>query len=493
MKTANTPVPFSIKKRLILTTVGVASIMVLISWVLVFIETRHEIEEVYDARLGQSAKILALSMPSLMKDAQEANAAIYTHWSQRIKQLATDDDSATTFGHPYEQNLMFQLFHDQSVLVKSPEAPDVPIGEPTQPGFGLVTIQGESWRRFQLRMPEQPGLAKNSFLVVAERQSIREELVNEIATSTGLPQLLLIPALALAIIWLINKLLEPIHELRQAVAQRNINKLDSILVPHPTVELSPLVNQLNYLLNELDKAWQRERRLTRTAAHELKTPLAVLRLNAENALASDNPAQLKSDLQQILHGIDRTDRLIQQLLMLSRVEAQQDISLAPIDLMENLREVIANLAPLALKQQQELALSGPELLELPGNAMLLSVLFSNLIDNAIRYSGAASSIDIEVVPAPEGTPFHEIRIRDNGPAIPEAVRDKIFEKFFRAHTERGDGAGLGMSIVDDIAKLHHGEVALLPNNTPRGNIFRVRLPAGNHLVTARSRQLIGES
>lgn len=492
MKTNNEPAPFSIKKRLILTTVGVASVLVLISWVLVFFETRHEIEEVYDARLGQSAKILALSMPHLMQDAQHANAAVYRDWSQRIQQLATDDDTVTPFGHPYEQNLMFQLFHDQEVLIKSPGAPAFPVGEAAQPGFGLVDLDGETWRRFVLQMPAQPGLAQNSFLVVAERQSIREELINEIATSTGLPQLLLIPALALAIILLINKLLEPINELRQAVAQRSINKLDSIVVPHPTEELSPLVNQLNYLLGELEKAWQRERRLTRTAAHELKTPLAVLRLNAENALASDNPEQLKNDLRQILHGIDRTDRLIQQLLMLSRVEAQQDISLAPVDLMASLRDVLASLAPLALKQQQELSLNGPEQLRLPGHAMLLSVLFGNLIDNAIRYSGPHAQIEIHIFPARHGSRYHEIQIRDNGPAIPAAVREKIFEKFFRAHTERGDGAGLGMSIVDDIARLHHGRVYLHPGNAPTGNVFSVQLPAETGQQVASSLQTADE-
>lgn len=329
-------------------------------------------------------------------------------------------------------------------------------------------------------LPPQPNIDQAAFLVTAERHAIRSELINEIAISTGLPQLVLIPILALTIIFLVNKFLQPIDDLRKAIAQRNINKLDSIHVPLPTVELAPLVNQLNYLLAELNKAWQRERRLTRTAAHELKTPLAVLRLNAENALNSSNKNELRNDLTNILHGIDRTDRLIQQLLMLSKVEAEQAFHPEPIEVMACLRDVIASLAPIALKQKQELSLEGPDIVMTQGNAMLLSILFSNIIDNAIRYSGTHSSIEITATCKNNSkvlaSDMIEVIVHDNGTTIQHDVRDKIFEKFFRGNTERGDGAGLGMSIVADIATMHGGNVMLLPPTDQQGNAFLISLP-----------------
>lgn len=477
---SSNPDLFSIKRRLTLTTITVASALVLLSWILTFYETRHEIDEVYDARLGQSAKILALSMPHMLQEPADIRTKAYSDWYHDIQLNASDDDTVTTFGHPYEQNLMFQFFTQNEVILKSPGAPTTLIGDVNQPGFSFVTINNEEWRRFQIQLPPQPNIDQAAFLVTAERHAIRSELINEIAISTGLPQLILIPILALTIIFLVNKFLQPIDDLRKAIAQRNINKLDSIRVPQPTVELAPLVNQLNYLFAELDKAWQRERRLTRTAAHELKTPLAVLRLNAENALNSSNKHELKNDLTNILHGIDRTDRLIQQLLMLSKVEAEQTFSPDRIEVMACLRDVIASLAPIALKQKQELSLEGPDSIMTQGNAMLLCILFSNIIDNAIRYSGTHSSIEITVTDQNSSeilaADIIEITVNDNGTTIQNDIRDKIFEKFFRGNTERGDGAGLGMSIVADIATMHGGNVKLLPSTDHQGNAFLISLP-----------------
>ncbi|WP_231569054.1 ATP-binding protein [Photobacterium gaetbulicola] len=485
MKTINSrgdKVIFSFKRRLIIASVSITSVLALISWAAIFSETHHEIEEIYDARLGQSAKILALSVPHMLKEPEETRAKAYANWYQDIEQY-DDDDAASPFGHPYEKNLMFQFYQQEKIVIKSPGAPEALIGYPDLSGFSQTTINGEEWRRFQIQLPtllvgEQP-----AYLVVAERLTVRNELIGEIALSTAIPQLALIAAIAVAIILLANKFFQPIKELREAIADRHINHLAEITVSQPTVELAPLVSQLNYLLSELDKAWQREKRLTRTAAHELKTPLSVLRLNAENALvalAGDRQQELQSDLQQILKGIDRTDRLIQQLLMLSKIEAHHQYHLANCDVADILREVIATMAPLALRNQQSLELRCPDALPFNGHALLLSALFSNLIDNAIRYAGRAANI---TVTAQLTNPNIIVTVNDSGLPIPLDIRDKIFEKFFRAHTERGDGAGLGMSIVRDIASLHNGEISLLPASSGNGNTFQVTLPTVNSLTT----------
>lgn len=206
----------------------------------------------------------------------------------------------------------------------------------------------------------------------------------------------MIPILALILLFLIKKFLRPIDELRLAVSQCDVNKLASIKINHPVVELEPLVKQLNYLLSELDNAWERERRFTRTAAHELKAPLAVLRLNIENALASEDHASQADALNNIVRGVDRTDRLIQQLLMHSRIEAQQRSIFKNINAAALIREVIALLAPLALKNHHDISFYGPDQCIIQGDAMLISILFSNLIDNAIRYSGENSEIKISL-------------------------------------------------------------------------------------------------
>lgn len=466
----------SIKKRLITMTVTAATVLIAISWSLIFAESKHEIDEIFDARLGQSAKLLALSAPQLLMMPPEQLELFYEQWYQGISNHAgLDDDDPTPYGHPYEQKLMFQLFSaSEGVLLRSPAAPPTPLSVPDKIGYHPISFDSQLWRSFQIRLPSTAPDQEAAFLIVAEKQAIRDELIDDIAFSTGIPQLLLIPCLALAIILLVNYIMQPVGELQQALSRRTINKLHAIQVSQPTIELKPLIDQLNYLLSELDKAWVREKRFTHTAAHELKTPLAVLRLNAENALASDNPTDLQNDLTHILKGIERTDRLIQQLLMLARVEGGNAFPFNETDLMACLRDVIGSLVPLALKQDQNLSLDGPDTLMMDANGVLLTSLFSNLIDNAIRYAGKNADINISVTL--QSDDWVAIRVCDSGQPIPDMIRERIFEKFFRANTERGDGAGLGMSIISDIALLHGGDIVLEGNQTASGNCFLVTLP-----------------
>jgi two-component system sensor histidine kinase QseC len=473
----NIPTVISIQKRLIVSTVSVATLLIFTSWISVFHETKNEVDEVYDARLGQLAKILALSMPSVMDLAPSVRNKIYADWSNVISDVDQDQiDSFPRVEHPDDQNLFFQFYTDGNMVFKSPGAP-----EPLNVGdlySGTVNLNNQRWHYFQLKVPSR--VNPNAYLVVAEKQSVRDEVVNEIALSTSLPQLLLIPTLALILFFLIKKFLRPVNELRLAVSQCDVNKLESIKIDHPAVELEPLVEQLNYLLIELDNARERERRFTRTAAHELKTPLAVLRLNIENALASENQASQAYALNNIVRGVDRTDRLIQQLLMHSRIEAKQRKVFKDINIAALIREVIALLAPLALKNHQEISYTGPDEYMIQGENMFLSILFSNLIDNAIRYSGENSEIKISLSVDQSQSHHNTVKVlvQDNGPLIPMAVRDKIFEKFFRAHSEKGDGAGLGMAIAAEAAKLHGASISLLPHDKTLLNTFCFTMNGG---------------
>lgn len=462
---------FSIKKRLTITVVVLSSVLILISLFFSFMASQHEIEEVYDARLGQSAKLLLLGIP-LEEQGLEATKArqMLNTWMERISAQAKDDDDATAFGHPYERNILVQFYLNGQLTWSSiPEITTTP-HDPRYAGFGYMTIEHQSWRYFQLPLPNDYH-TRPEYVIVAEKQSIRDEMVHELALSTALPQLIMIPCLALVMTLLIGKHFEPITELRRAIAQRNVNKLDTIFVANPTQELSPLVAALNALLEELEQAWMRERRFTRMAAHELKTPLTVLRLNAENALLSQNEEQLKSDLNNILRGIERTDRLIQQLLLLAKVESIHDLKFASLNLKRLAQNVTAELVPLALRNGQELSLEGDDIFVL-GDEPLLRILVTNLVDNAIRYSGQGSQICIRVN---EDAGSANLWVSDSGPAISDETREKLFENFYRANTEKGDGAGLGMSITRDIARLHRGDVALLERQNEH-NTFWVNLP-----------------
>jgi len=461
--------PYSLKRQLTISVGLLVSVLLIISLFLSFLSAKSEVTEVYDARLGQSAKLMLLVL-STEENTLSNDKSVFDQWMKNIALLSNnDDDNATTFGHPYEQNLVFQFYRNNQLLWSS--LPQLKAFSSSYQNNGYADIEKDDvqWRTFQLSFPQTS--YQNEFVVVAERQEIRQEIINEIALSASITQLLLLPTLLLVLFWLINKYFKPINELRSAITQRNVHHLDRIHVTDNSSELAPLVSALNSLLSELEFAWQREKRFTRSAAHELKTPLTILRLNVENALETDDPGQLRSDLHNILQGIDRTNRVIHQLLTLAKVDSLSQHALDTVRIPLLLKTVIADLAPLALKQNQDISLSSLNA-ELLGDEVLLEVLMRNLIDNAIRYSGEGSEIQIAVTQTSNAI---TVSISDSGPDIPKPTRDNLFEQFFRGNSEKGDGAGLGMSICKDIAILHQATIELMPRKNEM-NTFVVSFP-----------------
>ncbi|WGW01682.1 ATP-binding protein [Vibrio sp. YMD68] len=460
--------PYSIKRQLTLSVGMLVSALLIIALYFSFQSAKHEVEEVYDARLGQSAKLMLFTL-STATDKQTLSSHIkqFEQWMANIDQLAqNDEDEATTFGHPYEQNLVFQFYRNNALLWSSSSHVNPLSSSANDSGYADVLQEGIEWRTFQLSFPHSTD--QSEYVVVAEKQTIRQEIISEIALSTSIEQFLLLPTLLLLLFWLIDKYFRPISELRTAITQRNVHHLDRIHVNQHTLELDPLVDALNSLLSELELAWQREKRFTHAAAHELKTPLTILRLNVENALQSNDPEQLHGDLQNILQGIERTDRLIHQLLTLAKVDSLSERIFDPVELMPLLQTVIADLAPLALRKNQDISLN-PFQAQLSGDKMLLEVLFRNLIDNAIRYSGTRSEILVSVTQDQHST---KVFVTDSGPEIPQETRERMFEQFYRGQSEKGDGAGLGMAICNDIAVLHSATIEIAPR-TNNVNTFVV--------------------
>lgn len=439
----------------------------------------HEVYEVYDARLGQTAKLFLSTLASedSSLDKIKVNKRL-EHWMGQIKALSRGENESTTYGHPYEENILIRIYHGKQVIWNSqPEIGTIP-HEESYSGFGYTVIDGQKWRYFQLHDIPADGRLSPSYIIVAEKEAIRDEMMAELALSGLLPQILLILCIAFILYWLIERNFKPISELHFAITQRNINKLDEISVSRATVELSPLVDALNSLLNELDNAWKREKRFTRMAAHELKTPLAVLRLNAENAQRSRNQQELHNDLMQILKGIERSDRLIQQLLTLARVESVHELNFSPIELQSLVRNTISDLVPLALKNNQELSFNG-EKTYVQGDESFLRVLFTNLVDNAIRYSGQNTQIIVSIV---NENNYVDIYVSDTGEDVSDETREKLFESFYRSNREKGDGAGLGLAITKDIVELHNGIIQFLPRNEGQ-NTFLVKLKRFNSFST----------
>ncbi|OBR45665.1 MULTISPECIES: ATP-binding protein [Aeromonas] len=471
--------PRSIRRFLLSGILALVSASLAVSALIGYLEASHEMEELFDARLAQSARITNQLLGRYLEQNGElpANGTVYQEWEQSNPEpwqkdksfnLRGEDRELTPFGHEFERNLYFQLLSEQDgILLRSPSAPSQPLGA-LAPGFNSVTKDNHEWRTFTLYNQDA-----QTWLIVAERDDERSELASKMATLTMLPLLITLPFLLGLLWWLISRGLAPLRQLAQAIGERHPANLSPLNLKIRAQELTPLTNEINRLMHALADTIEREKQFTNEAAHELRTPLAVLRIHSENALAAEDAESRQHSLQKMLLALDRSDRLLRQLLTQARIDNQQGLELTELNLNQLLQGTLATLAPIALKKDQQLSLEGTEQLTVMGQATLLELMFSNLIDNALRYTQAQGEIAVEA--RQEG---HRVRvdIRDNGPGIPTAALSRLCERFFRVNPQQGDGVGLGMAIVSRIAQLHGADLDI--HNRPEGGLeVSVLLPA----------------
>ncbi|WP_440893800.1 ATP-binding protein [Aeromonas dhakensis] len=471
--------PRSIRRFLLSGILALVSASLAVSALIGYLEASHEMEELFDARLAQSARITNQLLGRYLEQNGElpANGTVYQEWEQSNPEpwqkdksfnLRGEDREITPFGHEFERNLYFQLLSEQDgILLRSPSAPSQPLGA-LAPGFNSVTKDNHEWRTFTLYNQDA-----QTWLIVAERDDERSELASKMATLTMLPLLITLPFLLGLLWWLISRGLAPLRQLAQAIGERHPANLSPLNLKIRAQELTPLTNEINRLMHALADTIEREKQFTNEAAHELRTPLAVLRIHSENALAAEDAESRQHSLQKMLLALDRSDRLLRQLLTQARIDNQQGLELSELNLNQLLQGTLATLAPIALKKDQQLSLEGTEQLTVIGQATLLELMFSNLIDNALRYTQAQGEIVVEA--CQEG---HRVRvdIRDNGPGIPTAALSRLCERFFRVNPQQGDGVGLGMAIVSRIAQLHGADLDI--HNRPEGGLeVSVLLPS----------------
>lgn len=471
--------PRSIRRFLLSGILALVSASLAVSALIGYLEASHEMEELFDARLAQSARITNQLLGRYLEQNGElpSNGTVYQEWEQSNPEpwqkdksfnLRGEDREITPFGHEFERNLYFQLLSEQGgILLRSPSAPSQPLGA-LAPGFNSVTKDNHEWRTFTLYNQDA-----QTWLIVAERDDERSELASKMATLTMLPLLITLPFLLGLLWWLISRGLAPLRQLAQAIGERHPANLSPLNLKIRAQELTPLTNEINRLMHALADTIEREKQFTNEAAHELRTPLAVLRIHSENALAAEDAESRQHSLQKMLLALDRSDRLLRQLLTQARIDNQQGLELSELNLNQLLQGTLATLAPIALKKDQQLSLEGTEQLTVMGQATLLELMFSNLIDNALRYTQAQGEIVVEA--CQEG---HRVRvdIRDNGPGIPTAALSRLCERFFRVNPQQGDGVGLGMAIVSRIAQLHGADLDI--HNRPQGGLeVSVLLPA----------------
>lgn len=336
------------------------------------------------------------------------------------------------------------------------------------PGFATVQLGHDQWRIYGAWSEDQ-----HYFLQVAQQLDERNELLRKLVGSIGLPFLLLFPLLGL-LLWLgIQQALKPIRALTGLVENRPVYPH----LPLPTRdipnELLPLVQGFNQLLLRIDQTLEQERRFTADAAHELRTPLAGLRLQAELALNSANDSERRHILQRLLDGSDRITRLLEQLLLLARLDSQQAVvDPQAFDLSALARAALGQQAGQILSKNMECDVQADHPALLQGQADLMALLLRNLLDNAIRYSPDAGSLSLTVTPTANTI---TLTVENSGDGLDPSVLARLGERFYRAGQQAIPGSGLGLSLVKRIATLHGGDVTF--SASPLGGLrTEVRLP-----------------
>ncbi|MBN2975692.1 two-component sensor histidine kinase [Pseudomonas fluorescens] len=436
----------SIRRRTLTLIIGLLlSGLLVISWLNLH-DSNHEITEVYDAQLAQNARLLqgVMSMPLASQD----QADLYRAFNKALGEAVPKVD-----GHPYESKIAFQVWNtagERLVFTSSAPAFATP---PTQPGYvNVEDVSGRQWRGFVLK-DKDSGLR----IWVGERDDVRSDLVGRIVRHTLWPNVLGSLILA-ALVWLaIGWGLKPLADMAATLRARQSGTLEPMqLKPLPT-ELEPMQAALNRMLAQIQDMVGRERRFIADAAHEMRTPLAVLRVHAQNLLEAGTDSERSESLAFLISGVDRTSRLVNQLLTMARLEpGGERPPTHVIDLATTVRETLVQLTPWLLSKHLELVLDVDAAdYDVSTDAAAIDIALTNLVTNAANFSPQQGVITVGLR---EQAGRFVLTVDDQGPGIDEAERDRLFERFY----SRGNaqGAGLGLTIVRTIAQRLGGQIRL---------------------------------
>lgn len=423
----------SLRRRLLLSLLAsLAVVWVLVSLITVW-ETSAELDELLDGHLAQSAALLIAQLGHEPEEIELEHLPLL---------------------HKYAHRVAFQVWEGGDRLrLHSSNAPNRRLTDKDH-GFADARHEGKGWRVFS-RWDED-----HRYLVqIGEAAESRGELVEEMRHAMLPPVLFSLPVFGVAIWLAVGRGLRPLARVREAIAGSDPRSLSPLGGEAP-IEIAPLIEQLNRLFARVESLLESERRFTADAAHELRTPLAALKTQAQVALGAVTTAERDQALHSLSRGCDRAAHLVEQLLTLARLEAETwRANFVVLDLHALAAQVMADMLELAMARQIEMALQGEGRFLVRGNAGLLGILLRNLLDNALRYGPLGSHVVLRLERGPRQRLVHVI---DQGPGISEDERDKVRQRFYRSPGTEAPGSGLGLSIVERIAEIHDGYLELRP-------------------------------
>lgn len=428
--------PRSLQGRLLLLVLGMVAGVWLATAAMTWLDVRHELDELLDSHLAQGAALLV---------------------AQQLHEPSAEEDQGVEAPvlHRYAPKVAFQVFHEGRLKLRSANAPSLPMIDPGgrfHSGFSTVRIDGAAWRVFAAH-----GGESDVQVYVGERMDSRSSILWAVLRSTLWPMVVALPLLALAAWWAVRQGVSPLRRLGQTLARREPQALSPVMVDGAPSEMAPMLDALNGLFRRIGDLMESERRFTADAAHELRTPIAAIRAQAQVAQAEADDSRRQHALRATLAGCDRAARLVEQLLTLSRLEVGAGLESGTVELGPLVRSVVADAAPAAIRKHQRIEVEAGDECPVRGDATLFAVLARNLVDNAIRYSPQGADSRIEVTRSQGKVQFG---IEDSGPGMGQEDMARCGERFFRVLGSGESGSGLGWSIVRRIAAVQGATVSI---------------------------------
>ena len=430
----------SLTRRLLITLLSTVSAVWLATAAYSYWDTRHEVNELLDAHLAQSAALLVAQVGHELEEG-------YLEHAPRL--------------HRYGRRVAFQIWErGEGLRLHSFNAPNERLSA-VEEGFSDSTVGGRRWRVYSAWNPQ------HRFLIqVGEQAKVRDEIAVHIARNLLLPLLLALAALGVLIYFGVRGGTRPLASVSRQIAQRDPGNLQPMTLANCPVEIAPLVDGLNALFQRVGESIENERRFTADAAHELRTPIAALRIQAQVARAASSDAERDHALDNVIAGCERAARLIDQLLTLARLEpGSMQLQRVSCDLRAITKSVVADIAPAAVARDIDVELAGSARVVVSADPALLSILIRNLVDNAVRYSLPRTTVRVLTETA-DGQVM--LSVTDEGRGVPPAEMQRLGSRFYRALGTGESGSGLGLSIVKRIAERHHARVSFQPGPNQKG-------------------------
>ena len=428
--------------------------------VIAFFSCRREIDYVRDVQMANDGKVLwSLAADELADEDYESLREI--EYGTDASDMPLWDGEADDFGSAR----VFRIWDGDRILMRSENAlsPQLPRQEP---GFKTITYQGVAWRIYTMRVGDG-----NIALDIGEKQSLRDALVWNILLDVFLPLLVAIPIIGLGLWMGIRKGIRPVQALVRQIQSRHTDDLTELEAPALPKELRPLGFSINALLGKLRQSLSAERRFADHAAHQLRTPLAGSRLLIQMLGEADSEAERQAILTDLAESNQRASELVRKLLLAARV-SHQPIALREMPVYPVAARALAELAPIAQEKDIALQLGGEADAQVLADETLLSLMLSNIVDNAIKYTPAGGRVELHVAADGDGC---RITVSDTGPGIAEHWRDQVFQRFYRLE-ETVEGTGLGLSIVAEVVKRFNGQIMLSTPHHGAGLLVDIRLP-----------------